>query len=227
MKKLLIICLSFVAGASGALAQNQLSPAENQIVTSVSPGELVLILQSGDLNARYMGEDGGSHTVEVNQSGSVVYFALRDCAGIGQQARCALVQPFGFFDAAGVTLSQINDFNLNRSLFSYSALTNDSRGIVATKIYMQAGVSSQHLLFSLGLYFLDLDTLLSAIIPGSIAEISYDAADRKVGAASKLSNAKAISDLSAFVADRERFRTNRTGENAPSFLNDAFRAYLD
>ena len=166
------ICLALFL-TQGAMAQNQMSANQASLISSVSPDELVNVLQSGQFNAQYLEEDNGTHIVELNNNGAIVYFALRECTGAGAQARCGVLQPFGFFNASGVTFGQINEYNLNRSRFSYAGLMNDGRGVVATKVYLQAGVSELHLVFSLGLYFLDLDTLLTAIQPGAIAGVSF------------------------------------------------------
>ena len=119
--RLLLAAALAVFTLTPASAQNSMQSGPSAVITTMSPAELISILQNGGLNASYMQQnDAGSHYVQVNQSGAVLYFALRDCQGMDAAARCGIVQPFGFFKADGITFSQLNDFNLNRA-FSWDS----------------------------------------------------------------------------------------------------------
>lgn len=209
-----------------ASAQNQLQSGGG-LITSYSPAELVALLQQTELNARYVEENDGVHYLEVNEDGAIVYFGLRDCAGAGQEARCNIIQPFGFFAGNGVTLAQLNAFNLDQAMVSVAGLNSDGSGVIGSKIFLQGGVSQTHVMLSLGLYFLDLDTIISAIRPGTLADVSFDAAPDRNG--SKISNSVrgVLYDGQQLSAADRVWQVNAVGANAPSFMNDVLRAYMD
>jgi len=190
----------------------------------VSPNEFIAMLTSNGLTARYMEENDNTHYVEVSEGGAMVYFALRACTGAGLTARCGTVQPFGYFSATGVTLAQINDFNLQRPNVAFAGLDDAGRGIIGAKFYLQAGVSADHIPFSIGLFFADIDLLLGSINPGALADVAYE---QRAPAASKIANhAPGFADDEFRLASGEPWRTNSVGANAPSFQTDAFRALL-
>lgn len=223
--RILIAAILALASVLPAAAQNQLQFGSGSLVKSMSPNELLYLLQSNGLNASYLEENGGNHYIEVNQDGAVMYFAMRECSqGGGSASRCGTLQPFGYFNATGVTFAQINAFNIERSRIGFAGLDATGRGIIGAKIYLQAGVSNDHVPFSIGLFYLDLDTLIAAINPGTLATIVYDSAETPE---SKISNkALGLAADEFRRADGARWKVNRVGANAPTFLNDAFRTYL-
>lgn len=224
--RILIAAILALASALPASAQNQLQFGSGALVKSMSPSELLSLLQTNGLNASYLEENGGNHYIEVNQNGAVMYFAMRECSqGGGLASRCGTIQPFGYFNATGVTFAQINAFNIERSRIGFAGLNPSGRGIIGAKIYLQAGVSNDHVPFSIGLFYLDLDTLIAAINPGTMASIVYNSAEAPESKISNNALGLAAGDLR--LANGAQWRVNRVGANAPSFLNDAFRAYLD
>lgn len=208
-----------------AAAQNQLQSNSGALIKTMSPAELVAMLQANNLNASYLEEGNGGHFVEVNEDGAVVYFALRDCVqGSAITSRCGIIQPFGYYNASGVTFAQINAFNFEQSIIGTAGLTTDGTGIVGAKVYLQAGVSIEHVPFSIGLFFVDLDTLIAAINPGTLASLNYDDEGIRYSKVASLSRGLAIEEFQR--ANGAEWKVNAVGVNAPAFLNDAFRAYL-
>lgn len=224
MRILFAVLLGFL-NVAPAYAQNQLQSGGG-VITSFSPAEMVDLLGRAGLNASYAEESEGVHYVEVNQDGASVYFALRGCAGAGQGARCDIIQPFGFFAGTGVTLAQLNAYNLEVASIAVAGLNDDGSGLIGSKIYLQAGVTNDHVMLSLGLFFLDLDSIIAAIMPGTIADVSFEAMQNREG--SKISNrARGVLHDGMELPNDRAWRVNAVGANAPSFMKDAFRAYLD
>ncbi len=223
MKSLAALVWAAVLGVTGASAQNQQFSTSPAMMTSVSPAELIAILTEVEFNASYKGESGGSHIIEVNEDGAFVYFSLEICEGAGLTARCGLLQPFGFFDATGVTFGQVNDFNLERSKISMAGLLGEGEGIIATKIYTGAGVSQDHLTMSMGLFFMDLDTIIAAIYPGAAAQVSYKPAAQT----SKISNIGAGAGLAPVRAPEGDWAINSVGVNAPTFMTERLRQIVE
>ncbi|NWG91286.1 MAG: hypothetical protein HXY21_02100 [Parvularculaceae bacterium] len=176
--KFAVCALGALAAAQGsALAQNmQLTPA-GAVIQKISSNDLITILQSAQLGARLIDDAAdGTKTIEVSSGGDFVYMAMRGCEGAGGASPCELVQPYGFFNAQGVTLDQVNNFNMNVSGIATAALLPD-RGVMATKIYLNGGVTPSNLIYELSVYFSDITRLLEALKPGAIAQVSYTADD--------------------------------------------------
>jgi hypothetical protein len=223
--RLLIAAILALVPLAPASAQNQLQSATDAIIKSISPADLVSTLQQNGLNASYIKANEGVHYLEVNEDGAVMYFALRDCAGTDAAAQCGIVQPFGFFAGAGVTLAQLNKFNLERSAIAVAGLEADGNGIIGAKFYLQPGVTRDYILFSLGLYFVDLDTIIESIIPGTMAQVSYE---KSKTARSKIANGLTGLDIGGVQSpDGVEWRVNAVGANAQSFLTPAFRALVN
>ncbi len=222
--RILFAAVLAIFAAQPAAAQNQMQSGAGAIVNSISPNELISLLQTVSLKTRYVEQSDNTHFIEADNEGAVVYFALRDCAGAGMAARCGTLQPFGFFNGSGVTFSQLNAFNLERSTVAFSGLNSDGRGIIGSKFYLQAGVSPDHIPFSIGLFFVDVDALLASIQPGTLASFDYNKAP---ATDSKIANdARGLAHDGLRLASGEDWRVNAVGANAPSFMNDAFRAYI-
>ena len=170
-----ILAASVILCASApAFAQNNQFIDGPKAVSAISTNEIIAILQSVQLNARMIDESAdNTKTIEVSAGGDVVYIAMRSCAGAGAASPCQLVQPYGFFNGQGVTFDQINNFNMNVGAIATAALLPDSRGIMASKIYLVGGVTQNNIAFELGVYFMDISRLLQSVKPGLVAQISY------------------------------------------------------
>lgn len=209
-------------GALGICALGEASAQNNQfaaqpVIGGITTNEVIAILQSATLTAALIDEDqNGVKTIEASSGDNTVYVALRDCQGAGAAAPCALVQPFGLFPAGGVTLDQINNYNINVSAVATAGLMPDNRGVIATKIYLVGGTTQNNLIFELALFFNDIDLLLKSVTPGVIARISYptealDASRAGFGATLK----------------GRVYTMNAVGGGAPGLMTETIRAALD
>lgn len=217
MKKAICALAALAAAQGSALAQNTQLSAQGGVIDKISAAEMIKILQSVELSARLIDDAAdGTKTIEASSGGDFAYVALRACEGAGAESGCEVVQPFGFFNAQGVTLEQLNNFNMNLSTIATAALLPD-RGIVATKFYLNGGVTKVNLTFELGLYFADIGRLLEAVKPGAIARISWKAED--------VAAANAGLDLPAFPAG-ESAHVNAVGVERDGLLTEAVQAVL-
>jgi hypothetical protein len=211
--------LGALAAVEGsALAQNlQLTPG-GAVMQKISSNDLIVILQSAQLAARLIDDAAdGTKTIEVSSGGDFVYMAMRGCEGAGGASPCELVQPYGFFNAQGVTLDQVNNFNMNVSGIATAALLPD-RGVMATKIYLNGGVTQSNLVYELSVYFSDITRLLQALKPGAIAQVSYSAED--------LARPNAGIDLASFP-EAETPHINAIGSARDGLMTQAVRAVLE
>jgi hypothetical protein len=217
--KIVFCALGALAALEGsALGQNlQLTPG-GAVMQKISSNDLIAILQSAQLGARLIDDAAdGTKTIEVSSGGDFVYMAMRDCEGAGGASPCELVQPYGFFNAQGVTLDQVNNFNMNVSGIATAALLPD-RGVMATKIYLNGGVTQSNLIYELSVYFSDITRLLQALKPGAIAQVSYSAED--------LARPTAGIDLPAFL-EPETPHINAIGGMRDGLMTQAVRAVLE
>ena len=143
---------------------------------------------------------------------------MRQCNGPGISALCQLVEPFGYFNGSGVTLAQINEFNLTKANASLAGLIPDGRGLVASKIWLNQGVTAANFGFRVGLFFMDVDLMLNAINPGTLASVSYDGEAVSGGGLASVSYQK---------SDDIDWKVNSVGHNAPEFMNDSIRDLVD
>jgi hypothetical protein len=157
----------------------------------------------------------GTKTIAASAGGDVVHIAMRACAGSGAASPCQLIQPYGFFNGQGVTFDQINNFNMNVGAIATAALLPDSRGIMASKIYLVGGVTKDNVAFELGTYFLDIARLLQSVKPGLVAQISYRPEALTAGTAGY--------DLPPFP-DGQTPHVNFVGEAHGALAPDAIRA---
>ena len=225
------LILTMLAGSIGfisstpAIAQNgQLSQAP-RIISSMNVTELSAIMQSAGFTTALLEEDGANNKViEASLEGAgVLYLTLMMCNGPGVAAPCELLQPYGLFDGTGVTLSQVNAFNLEQSNISLAGLMPDGSGLIGAKIYLVGGVSEQSFFNSMGLYLKDVDKIVAAITPGALADVSYAPAAK--GSATGITYG--ASDLpGAFSKDRV-WQVNSVGRNAPIFSTDAVSKILN
>jgi len=201
--------------AAPAYAQNAMGGAG--VITSISPNELLGDLVGLGIPAKYMGADNGVHYIEISEDGAVVYIAFLDCTAGGPEARCGLVQPYGYFATDGVTVAHLNAFHVGGTTITFAMLMNDGSGMIASRIFLQGGVTESHILFQLSLYFDDVASWVEGISPGSVASVSFD------GKAGPLAGQKF---LAAHKPDGEAWTVNQLGANAPRAAMDKIRNSL-
>ncbi|HXI85986.1 MAG TPA: hypothetical protein VNH64_00900 [Parvularculaceae bacterium] len=208
---------AILAGAPvAASAQNTQLSQSNPVIDSVSVSDMISVLNAIDFEAKMVEEaPNGAKIIEASSNGVTLYFALRECKGSGAEAPCVLVQPYIIFQGSGVTLEQINDFNLNHSAKSTAGLAPNGNVIVATKIFVNQGVTAAHFIFETALYFADIDNYVKAVKPGVIASVSYKPS---------VSGTAAFEGIAGTSAD---LRVNTAGPDAPSPLNDTVRAVIE
>ncbi len=165
-----------------AFAQNNPLPGSSAIIDRVSSNAVIAFLQGAGAGASFVGEEpNGDKTVVATAGTQTAYIILRNCDGSGPDARCGLVQPFGRFNAQGVTFDQINSFNLNVGINSFAGLFPDGTGLVANKTYLNGGVTFEHVKFGIATLFADLDRLAAAIKPSVIARVSWETTSPDAG----------------------------------------------
>ena len=205
-----------------ALSQsNQLGSEPSPLVYDVSVNGILGYIQASEMQGRFVNEmedgSGVSKIVEASSNGGSFYFALRECDGPGANARCELVEPFGYFNAAGVTLSQTNSFNMETARVSLAGLSTQNRnqGIIGSKIWLNHGITAEHFGFRVALFVQDIDRLLNAIRPGTLATVKYDADNSDISNSSGLVARDDIREKSDI-----EFVVNKVGADAPNFLTE-------
>lgn len=165
------LAIAIFSVVSTAQAQNTQLQQTVPIINKLTPSGMAMIYQAMGFTTE-MNEDGGVTYIKVaapNGAG-VFYTAMRDCDLSG----CELVQPYGFFRAQGVTLSQLNNLHLEALGVATLVLMPEGRGMAATKIYLQGGISLDNFGFQLGVFIGDLDKVVASIRPGTLASIDVN-----------------------------------------------------
>jgi len=105
--------------------------SNQQVAEAVTAEVIVDVYEGAGFTSSVSYEDDGSPLItSTNQTGGVIYTLLRDC----QNKVCTIVQPYGHFDAQGVTLGQLNNLSLENFNNSEALLLSDGSGIIITKI---------------------------------------------------------------------------------------------
>jgi len=190
-----------------AQAQNSFGAGAGAVTATISPSELLGDLVDAGLPAKYMGADNGVHYIEINEGEAYAYVAMLDCTTGDANARCGIVQPYGYFATDGVTVSHLNAFHVGGTTITFAMLMNDGGGMIATRIFLQGGVTRDHVLFMMSLYFDDVASWLEGVSPGAVASVSFDSAKNGIGAAP--------SYIAAKKPDGSAWSINRLGANAP------------
>lgn len=207
--------LAFAGGA--AVAQSTPFPgAQGAVITKTSTNDVIAFFQRAGLAAQMIAEEAdGTKTIEVGGGGDTAYIAMRGCDGQGAAARCEVVQPYGFFNASGVTYDQINNFNLSASAIAVAGLLPDGRGVLGSKIYLNGGVTFANVEYELAVYFADISRLLQAIKPGVIAEVNWNQSPVDGGAVG-----------SPPLKSRDETHVNAVGAGRMGLLTDEMREIL-
>lgn len=200
-----------------ANAQNNPLPGSSAVIDKVSSNAVIAFLQGAGVGATFAGEEAsGDKTVVVTSGTQTAYIILRNCDGSGPNAGCGLVQPFGRFNAQGVTFDQINNFNMNVGINSFAGLFPDGTGLVASKTYLNGGVTFEHVKFGIATLFADLDRMAAAINPGVIASVSWEKASPYQGLVMGLPS----------LPDGSAPHVNAVGTGGLGLLTEEMRAVL-
>ncbi len=212
-ERLAAMGLGLAALFSTASAQNQqLARKEADPVSAMTADDLATIFQSVGYSAVASVDEAGAPVIEVTAPGAGTFYVLmRDCAA----GSCRFVQPYGIFSGDGVTLGQLNEINLTMLQSGSAMLLPDGDGIIGARIFLNGGISAENLRFQLGVFIQDVDRLVAAIEPGSIATVSYSKTDN-VGFKSEPAVAPRAGDV-----------VNQVGANAPRFMTEAARALFE
>lgn len=200
-----------------ASAQTNPLPGASPVITKVTPNEIIAFLQGAGAGAQYLGEEpNGDKTIVSTSGGRTAYIIMRVCEGSGLTGRCNLVQPYGLFDAKGVTYDQMNNFNMNISINSFAGLFPDGRGAVINRTYLNGGVTFAHVQFGIATLFADLDRMANAIKPGVIASVSWE----------KVTPEQGLMMPRAVLPDGSAPHVNAVGGGQEGLLTEGLRAIL-
>lgn len=168
------LAASIAFSVCNAVAQPQTSNslfAEPEVITSYSVNEMIALLATAGLEARFAMEwpDGDNDkAVETTIEGVTVYFNLRACASEGADAPCQIVQPTIYFEGDGVSLAQLNNYHLNKSRASVAGLEEDGDITFWSKIWLIDGITLENLKSMIGLFLADAEMLSQALYGGSV-----------------------------------------------------------
>ena len=205
---------------SAAFAQNVFPTAKPApAIESISSADIVEMLSDVGFTANVLQQDASGDLIEVAAGGGTFYIFMRVCEAAPAGSQCQMVQPFANFNASGVTLGMVNQLVRERFIYSYAVLNDQSSGTIAAKIILSGGVNRQNVLEELGLFLFDVESLFSAITPGTIAQVNYSGGEKRSSGIAKPAVAKHLTDSDGLVV-------NATGAGAATFLTDDLRALI-
>lgn len=180
VSRLLLGCMAVAMSMSfigGANAQVRKRSVEDRIINSISSNELILTMRYFSARARLVTDNEAAREkiLEAQMTEGTVYFFLSDCNGPGAFAQCTMVQPTLYYNGSGVTLSQLNDFNLDAGTVSTAGLLSDGRGVVYRKISLTGGVTASNLRLSIEEFLDDAEALLRSIDPSGAPSVRIPA----------------------------------------------------
>lgn len=173
MKPRMLAAAAAALFISPTLAQNAMQ-TPGGVLTTVTSDYVVNLLVNSGIAAQYVGYEDKTHFIEVKNDSFVAYVGLRGCDGATRAARCTLIQPYAIFTIAGLTLSQVNQLNLQSFDLALVMLHPNDSALVAAKIYVDGGVAETNLRNNFGRFFLDVTRFTDAVKPGAVAEVSFD-----------------------------------------------------
>lgn len=196
---------------AGANAHNdQLLDPDLAVIQTVTVADVISLMNEFDFKAMLYEaptEDGA--TIEVSANGGTFYIDLKQCAGKEEAARCSQLEPYGYFDGAGVTLNIVNDFNLDASALSSAGLMADGGGVIIADIYLNQGVTRANALYLFARFLDDVDTVLTTIEPDVLAKADF------------------AQETPRFVEAPAGKSVNTVGRARPVFVTPAVRSILD
>ncbi|MEL6361141.1 MAG: hypothetical protein AAFR21_08635 [Pseudomonadota bacterium] len=184
------LALSLASGAEAQQTSNAFptKPGAGASYSAISPTEAAeLITAFGftveDRTQGFLGDqsspigNGKSFILEFKAStGAAAYLAMHNCVEAGGEMRCPALEFFGYFESAGVTLQQVNDFNIAQSAGSTVALISGGPGIIQRKKYLDGGAKAENINQDFRVFLFDFDTLVAGIQPGTLATVSFQPA---------------------------------------------------
>ncbi len=184
---------------AGAQQKSRTRSLDARVVDSMSANEVIAVMRrlraQSQMTDDVRGAGGVEKTVEATIGGGTVYLFLRDCNGPGAYAQCGEIQPTVFFNAEGVTLAKLNEYNLDIFGVSVAGLLQDGRGIVFSHVTLADGVTVGHVRRTIEEFLSDADLLLESINPNGAPAVRLPASAR---------------------IEPSRLRVNRVGANAPN-----------
>ena len=215
--KLVLAALCSVCFFSSALAQNQMMPST---IDTISRASMIQLLQDNGFSAEAAGETATSEIIKVTASGGgVFYMYLRSCEIIASVNKCDMIQPLAYFRSSGVTLSMTNELLRDKFVVAYAILLENNRGVISSKIILSGGVRRENIIAELAGYLYDVENLISAIKPGTIAQINYDSESIYAGVA--------FPDFPSNLASGGQPYVNPVGARAPKFLTEQLKAFRE
>ena len=195
--------IAALTSAAPSLAQNNQLSAAPELKHRLTPDEMTQILTILGFTVGLDSQTADMIILSATADDGVFYTGMRDC----KDGACSLIEFFGFANGAGVTLGQVNQLNLERTVGATLGLMNDGSVLIARKVYMHGGLTVEHFGFNFGLFVTDLDMTAAAIKPGAKATVSFR---------------KPVTSTAPFKFDTIKAVKNpiinSTGANAPEFM---------
>ncbi|MHA7870981.1 MAG: YbjN domain-containing protein [Hyphococcus sp.] len=209
---------TMMAGALASAQNTQLRSGYGPVFERITSDRVVNLLASNGYSANVVGQTETSDYVEVTTAGGgVFYLSVRACdESVPRQ--CSMVQPFMRFNADGVTFAQINQLLGEKFVVSYVILEPENKGVIMSKIVLSGGVTDGNILAEIARYIYDVDNFLDAIDPGVIAQINFTGTHALAGV---------DMPLAADLPENFEIFVNAVGPNAPDFLNEQIKVYVD
>jgi hypothetical protein len=175
MKRLAVAAAAaaFAFGSGPVCAQNSL-PAGT--IGSMSADDVIKLFASAGATADYVGYENETHFVRTNVENHVSHVGLRSCDGAARSARCKLLQPYALFSSPGLTLAQVNEFNLRSMNISTVMLNPDQSAMVGAKFNIEGGVTEANVRYNLAQFFTDISAFSRDVTPGTKAQVRFDPA---------------------------------------------------
>ncbi|MBI1391323.1 MAG: hypothetical protein GC152_01155 [Alphaproteobacteria bacterium] len=173
-----MLAIASLGVASGAHAQVRKGTIDERVVSSMSGYEVIALMRSISAPTRLTDENPNDNekTLEARTGEGTVYVFLAGCNGPGAYAQCSEIQPTIYFKGEGVTLAQLNRFNLDDTTISIAGLLDDGRGVVFVRRQLEGGVTASHVRWTIGQFLKDAEALLKSIDPSGAPAISLPAA---------------------------------------------------
>jgi hypothetical protein len=217
--KIIAIAMVGAAFTSVASAQNtQLSASASVFETATTQWVSTLFNDMGFSTTVVHESEASDHLQVTASSGAVFYVSIRSCDDSAPK-QCSMIQPYAFFNATGVTYSDINEMLRNNFVVSYAYLTPGDKGTVVSKIILSGGVAKGNVVQELARYFYDLDNLIDAISTGTKADVSFEPMHELSGVG--------IPKIDNSMTERRDLIVNAVGPNAPKFLTQDLKALID
>lgn len=213
------LALFAVAGAQPGAAQNLQFSQAPSVIQFVTPSDIAVIFQRVGWSVSEMAPETNSRTLRIQTTEGLIFLVvLRGCeTGPTGAAECAQVQPYAAFTGFGVTLSDVNSFNLDRSRIATLMLTPNDDAILGARFFVSGGVARANLDVNLGNYLFDVANFVEGASSGARTNVSFKPTNEAEGFD--------FPHLSAPLAEGLA-RRNPIGKAAPSVPRAAIEAIM-